>query len=700
MNSQEITRKRTGEFSTPDQLCELIGFLASKINPTSVLDPACGTGNFLQHLIKFTNGQISKIKGVDISTECISRIPQIIKNHTATSIQQGNSLIPTTIPENEKYDLIFCDPPLGMKVKGANGIMMSDAAFLDLCLKRLTKKGYLFFLIAEGFLFRNDRQIKDSRTLINERFNLKAILSFPTGLLAPYSGVKTSLLIIQNINPTADPILFADFKKTNFDKKTVFEALFESGKARPPFFNIEKILSKADFNFKKHLPLEYLLGIPKFNYPLLRTDSFISISPIKSLDQIEEHQLVLRRVGNFKIVNVNYLTTIKKSTLSNYSLLRIDRQKININYLKLIFESDIFQKQAEQFAGGLYIKSLPIQNINAIRIPLPPLDIQSKIAGMKTKIDELSYDVNKIKNKILSNPFDTESVEKSNAIKALKQVSTETLEQTLEDIPSPIASMIRQNRNPDKGKSKLENSVSLFEVIVRFMTFLVIAEVTSSRTFGERGLMDVIQTNLGLPSLGQWISILRSIVSEYKKIDQYKEMAKNTASENIILEFDSYMKCVDTAKVTKIRNDFLGHGAAKFPDEVCEVNAQTVDDVNKYLLDKVISPLKGFKLVYVVNYKMKKGSRIATVKLLMGDNRDFLKKEIEVYTEIESEAVILLFPDFKQYVVLDPLIHYGICDLCKTENVFYYDKRKDKNAIYLSYSHHHKPKFNSLLKDI
>ena len=40
------------------------------------------------------------------------------------------------------------------------------------------------------------------------------------------------------------------------------------------------------------------------------------------------------------------------------------------------------------------------------------------------------------------------------------------------------------------------------------------------------------------------------------------------------------------------------------------------------------------------------------------------------------------------------------CDLCKTENVFYYDKRKDKNAIYLSYSHHHKPKFNSLLKDI
>ena len=36
-------------------------------------------------------------------------------------------------------------------------------------------------------------------------------------------------------------------------------------------FNIEKILSKADFNFKKHLPLEYLLGIPKFNYPLLRT---------------------------------------------------------------------------------------------------------------------------------------------------------------------------------------------------------------------------------------------------------------------------------------------------------------------------------------------------------------------------------------------------------------------------------------------
>lgn len=74
---------------------------------------------------------------------------------------------------------------------------------------------------------------------------------------------------------------------------------------------------------------------------------------------------------------------------SGMLILRPDQSKLNPRFFYGLLRSSIFQQQAELFRYGAAQPQLPITTLKHIRLPLPPLPIQQKIAGILSAYDDL-----------------------------------------------------------------------------------------------------------------------------------------------------------------------------------------------------------------------------------------------------------------------------------------------------------------------
>jgi type I restriction enzyme S subunit len=70
-------------------------------------------------------------------------------------------------------------------------------------------------------------------------------------------------------------------------------------------------------------------------------------------------------------------------------LLRPNPQKIDPLYLLYCFEGDQVKGQVNQLQTGTALKQLPVGNLKRIKIPLPPLEEQRRIAAILDKADEV-----------------------------------------------------------------------------------------------------------------------------------------------------------------------------------------------------------------------------------------------------------------------------------------------------------------------
>ena len=213
-----------GQFRTPRHI---IDFIVAIINPKkdeTVLDPACGTAGFLisayKHILKTSTdahghstltpeekGRLAQnFKGYDISPDMVrlSLVNMYLHGFTDPHIYEYDTL---TSEErwNEYADVILANPPF-MSPKG--GIRphkrfsvpsnRSEVLFVDYMAEHLTPHGRAGIIVPEGIIFQSQTAYKALRKMLVEN-SLVAVVSLPAGVFNPYSGVKTSILILDRL---------------------------------------------------------------------------------------------------------------------------------------------------------------------------------------------------------------------------------------------------------------------------------------------------------------------------------------------------------------------------------------------------------------------------------------------------------------------------------------------------------------------
>ncbi len=231
-----------GQFRTPRHI---IDFMVQIVNPQkheTVLDPACGTAGFLissyKHILKenckkvpgdLLNTEERKkllinFKGYDISPDMVRLSlvnmylhgfvqPQIIEYDTLTSEERWN----------EYANVILANPPFmspkgGIKPHKKFSVQSnrSEVLFVDYIAEHLTPTGRAAVIVPEGIIFQGANAYKALRKMLVEN-HLYAVVSLPAGIFNPYSGVKTSILLMdKKLAKKTDSILFAKIENDGF----------------------------------------------------------------------------------------------------------------------------------------------------------------------------------------------------------------------------------------------------------------------------------------------------------------------------------------------------------------------------------------------------------------------------------------------------------------------------------------------------
>ncbi len=232
-----------GQFRTPRHI---IDFIVSVIDPKkdeTVLDPACGTAGFLissyKHILKantdyegnsaLTPDEKGKLadnfNGYDISPDMVrlSLVNLYLHGFVEPHIAEYDTL---TSEERwtEYADVILANPPF-MSPKG--GIRphrrfsvqskRSEVLFVDYIAEHLTTTGRAGIIVPEGIIFQSQNAHKQLRKMLVENY-LVAVVSLPAGVFQPYSGVKTSILLLDKaLAQKTDRVAFFKVENDGFD---------------------------------------------------------------------------------------------------------------------------------------------------------------------------------------------------------------------------------------------------------------------------------------------------------------------------------------------------------------------------------------------------------------------------------------------------------------------------------------------------
>jgi type I restriction enzyme M protein len=371
-----------GQFRTPRHIIE---FIVDVLNPSKddkILDPACGTGGFLvsayKHILEQHDGKddpegkekpltpdqkrkmMQNFEGYDIDPT-MARIAQVnmyLHQFKNPKIIQYDSLSQDEF-WHDKFDVILANPPFmspkgGIKPHNKFSIESnrSEVLFVDYIANHLKPQGRAGIIVPEGVIFQSGIAYKTLRKNLIEN-GLYAVISLPSGVFQPYSGVKTSILLIdKEFAKKSNEILFIKIENDGFDlgaqrrvnvKNDLPQALEILQKFKNHFLLESPLaLNATDLN---NSPLEGVTNV-RSNHP-----------PVESLSNIRCNHPPLaggsKLQSNFGEGSKNFLLVPKSKIAENgdYNLSG-DRYRIATDYSKAKWEMVELGEVCDVFNGS------------------------------------------------------------------------------------------------------------------------------------------------------------------------------------------------------------------------------------------------------------------------------------------------------------------------------------------------------------
>jgi len=457
-----------GQFRTPRHIIDFIVEIIDPKKTETMLDPACGTAGFpissYKHILRANTdakgnstltpeekGRLAQnFTGYDISPDMVrlSLVNLYLHGFADPHIYEYDTLT-SQDRWNEYADVILANPPFmspkgGIKPHNRFSVQSkrSEVLFVDYMAEHLTPTGRAGIIVPEGIIFQSQTAYKDLRKMLVENY-LVAVVSLPAGVFNPYSGVKTSILILdKSLARKTNAIAFFKVENDGFglgaqrreiDKNDLPQVQAEIGEYlrrlragesvkdfQSPLGLIvtkEKIAANGDYNLSgeryreggadtSHWPMVPLLtvveiesgsrqkggaiesGIPSIGGEQIDVKGKIRFNKMKYIS--EEHfrgmtKGVLRS-GDVLVVKdgattgkTGFFTHDMPSAVNEHVFILRARETIQPYYLYCIVRSEAFQRKLRPFIKGI-IGGISLE-FTGITIPLPQMEVQEEIVA-------------------------------------------------------------------------------------------------------------------------------------------------------------------------------------------------------------------------------------------------------------------------------------------------------------------------------
>jgi len=433
-----------GQFRTPRHIIDFIVAIVNPQKDEKILDPACGTAGFLissyNHILKqntkknlgdLLNASDRKkigknLNGYDISPDMVkmSLVNMYLHQFKNPKIYEYDTLS-SEDRWNEYYDVILANPPFfsprgGIIPHNRFGVRSTKAEvlFVDYINEHLKPNGRAGIIVPEGIIFQNASAYKQLRKKLIET-SLVGVISLPSGVFQPYTGVKTSILFLdKEVNKKSKDIFFGIIKNDGFSLNVqrtpikendllLFEKSFIKKSQNNKFFKLDKskILDRDDFSLSLSVYEEQKIS-SNFNFLKLgEVSEFINGAAFKPSDWGDKGTPIIR-IQNLTRTNSKFNKTtrkvdnkfiVKKGDLliswsatigvyiwegdEAYLNQHIFLVKTNNKILKkyLYYLKDKIIKEIQSKVHGNTMTHITKSEFLNIKIPVPPIETQNQI---------------------------------------------------------------------------------------------------------------------------------------------------------------------------------------------------------------------------------------------------------------------------------------------------------------------------------
>jgi type I restriction enzyme M protein len=318
----------------------------------------------------------------------------------------------------------------------------SEVLFVDYMAEHLTATGRAAIVVPEGIIFQSGTAYKTLRKMLVDT-SLVAVVSLPAGVFNPYSGVKTSILILdKRVHKQTDKVLFVKVQNDGFNlgaqRRAVVNSdlpeatrLLRSWMTAPQAFEGDGAMAQAvergrigasgDFNLsaERHLiatvthhnwqiatlgelctkitdgshnpPEKQVIGELmlssqnifdnelNLNSPRLITPEDFQRENKRT--EVSSGDVLLTIVGTIgRCLTVNERMP-KFALQRSVAVLKPKQQELASDYLCRILQSEQIQAVLAATAKGVAQKGVYLNDLRSLKIPIPPLEIQHQIVA-------------------------------------------------------------------------------------------------------------------------------------------------------------------------------------------------------------------------------------------------------------------------------------------------------------------------------
>jgi len=254
-----------GQFRTPRHIIDMIVELVNPQPVQRICDPACGTAGFLisalSHILRQNTKPADLKRGLADGSMLKPAQWKFLEEQAFTGFDNDANMVKIAILNlylhqlerakidhfnalttgfggnypGKMYDCILANPPFSGKVQDESILAdlnykldtrATELLFLKWFVDHLAPTGRAGVIVPNGVLFGSTNAATKLREMLLTECELQAVISLPSGVFKPYSGVGTAALIFQKGKPTQS-VWFYDMTADGFsldDKRTPIEA--------------------------------------------------------------------------------------------------------------------------------------------------------------------------------------------------------------------------------------------------------------------------------------------------------------------------------------------------------------------------------------------------------------------------------------------------------------------------------------------
>ena len=231
-----------GQFRTPRHIIRMMVEIMQPTLKDTICDPAMGSAGFIvesakyvqehykSELLKKENSYHYKNEmlhgfDTDFTMLRIGAMNLMLHGVDNPDIQYRDSLSTDNTDEN-RYTLCLANPPftgsldneaVSKSLLAITKTKKTELLFVSLFIRMLQMGGRCASIVPDGVLFGNSTAHKALRKELIDNQRLQAVISMPSGVFQPYSGVSTAVLVFTKTNAGGtDKVWFYDMKADGY----------------------------------------------------------------------------------------------------------------------------------------------------------------------------------------------------------------------------------------------------------------------------------------------------------------------------------------------------------------------------------------------------------------------------------------------------------------------------------------------------